>query len=159
MNRGPLDFEGLEKFMEALPDEPLQDAAQFENPPQVSFTFDREQYGELEEEEDREAFLTDLVNERIEDLESLLCSIDSADREEYVDGSLALNTLEFDDKSSTKGVLWVDYEGSTYWGCRDMDRTDEHSEKFTFEVDVERSQICVIGQVTKFEKPSPKDEL
>jgi hypothetical protein len=65
------------------------------------------------------------------DLGELLGYFCTGDREAYNEDPYVIGVDMHDD---TSGTISVDFTGSAYYGCKDMDRLDEHSESVIFEV-------------------------
>jgi hypothetical protein len=69
---------------------------------------------------------------------SLLSGYCTDDRESY-DDNPEISDVCFD--TNLKGTIEVNFTGSVYIGCRDMDYEKEHSELLKFEIDQESSRI------------------
>ena len=73
-----------------------------------------------------------------DDIGSLLSGFCIADRETY-NNDPTVTGVSFDDEIS--GTIDVAFTGSAYYGCKDMDRLDEHDETVTFTIDPENSTV------------------
>lgn len=73
-----------------------------------------------------------------DDVGSLLSGFCTGDRETYNDDSMIMG-VSFEDEIS--GTIDVAFTGSAYYGCKDMDRLDEHDETVAFTIDREGSTV------------------
>lgn len=68
----------------------------------------------------------------------LLIGFCTGDREEY-GGDPIVADVTFHDTAS--GTIDVDFTGLAYYGCKDMDRLDEHAEAVGFDISFDDEQI------------------
>lgn len=86
---------------------------------------------------------------------SLLDGFCIGDRETYNDDPIVMG-ISFDDELS--GTIDVAFTGSAYYGCKDMDRLNEHGETVTFTID--REGFTIEFSTTPPDVPErPMDEI
>lgn len=83
------------------------------------------------------------------DVQTLLAEFCTQERETF-DGNTIVENIEFD--SALSGLLYVGFTGSSYFGCRDMDRTYNYTEEVIFQIHMDRRRI-----VFSTETPDPID--
>lgn len=89
-------------------------------------------------DKDRAEFIVGQFNQLSElDRRKLLAGFCTGDREDFNDDHCIMGTSfdeDFDDEGDRvhSGCIYVCFTGSAYYGCKDMDRVDEHEVTITF---------------------------
>jgi hypothetical protein len=92
----------------------------------------------------------DLIESLFEHLDEdatarLLCDFCDGDRETY-NNDPSVTEVTFEKKFS--GTLTVEFTGSAYYGCEDLDRTYDHSKEVAFVISPEKRAITFSTDVT-----------
>jgi hypothetical protein len=90
------------------------------------------------------------------EIRELLAYFCTGDRESYNEDPTVARICMDDDMN---GTIDVDFTGSAYYGCKDMDRLDEHSEAVRFEVSVEASQVTFTTESPDPPERPPDEEF
>ncbi len=93
-----------------------------------------------------QALFESLEESEIGELLGYFCD---GDREAYNEDPTVMHVTMEDEDS---GMIDVDFTGSAYYGCKDMDRLDEHSEAVVFKISLQASLITFTT-----EPPDPPD--
>lgn len=84
-----------------------------------------------------------------EDIQTLLADFCAEERETF-DGNAVVENVDFE--SLTSGLISVNFTGSSYFGCRDMNRTFDYTEEVIFQIHRDHLRI-----VFSTETPDPMD--
>jgi hypothetical protein len=90
------------------------------------------------------------------DVARLLAGFCIGDRETY-DGEPAVAGVSFEDERS--GTITVSFTGSAYYGCKEMNRLDEHDEAVLYTIGIESAFIQFSTHPPDPQKRYPNEEL
>jgi len=90
------------------------------------------------------------------EISKLLGYFCDGDREAYNEDPTVIHVAMEDEDS---GMIDVDFTGSAYYGCKDMDRLDEHSEAVAFNISRETSLITFTTEPPDPPERPPDEEF
>jgi len=96
--------------------------------------------------ETKEDLIRSMIESRCEELEELLQPY----LNDTIRGTIAADSIKLSDdavalKDDDSGTVWVEFDEEAYYGCRDMDKLDDHTEQLELKVLPYRNCILLRG--------------